>query len=78
MEAAIAVHLEVAVLAWLRGNSTEVKRTLHEEVLSGERRRNIPTRERKAIAPIGGAPYRVLAASRRRANGAGAGGDRTA
>jgi hypothetical protein len=59
MEAAIAVRLDVEVLAWLRGYSTEVKRTLYEQVLSRERRRNIPTRERKAVAPIGRAPHTV-------------------
>jgi hypothetical protein len=55
----MAVCLDIEVLAWLCGHSTEVKRTLYEQVLSGERRRSIPTRERKAVAPIGRAPHTV-------------------
>ncbi|MEA2744916.1 MAG: hypothetical protein QOG25_3287 [Acetobacteraceae bacterium] len=73
----MAVCLDIEVLAWLCGHSTEVKRTLYEQVLSGERRRSIPTRERCCTdRPC--TPYRVLPAFRRRADGAGAGGDRTA
>jgi hypothetical protein len=61
-----------------QGYRTKVKRTLGEEILSQRETPQHPTRAREAVAPTGAALHHVLPASRSRAGGAGACGDRTA